>query len=94
MQFESFRAFADGGATAGAERVTAANGAYHHFEISLRSASGTTTATLVIDGAPAATQALPSEAPTTITLAVGAPFTSGANLNATIWIDNVIVERL
>ena len=94
VQFEAYRSFTDGGSAVSTERIDAGDGAYHRITVTLRSAGGTTNATLEVDGVVASTRSLATETPRTLSLQVGAPYTNNANFTPTIRVDNVIVERL
>lgn len=94
-RLEVYRSFADGGSVGGSSPVGIGTlGAFHRAVFTLRSFGGQVSCSLSIDGQTAVMQSVTAEPIRRISLEVGAPYTSNANIAATIRFDNVLVEPL
>lgn len=94
VQFEAYRSYVDGANYVSSEPVGARDGVFHKISIAFRSSSTSTAATLAIDGVDVSTRTLETEAPRTLYLQLGAPYTNAADMAATIRVDNVVVDKL
>lgn len=95
LRFETYRKFGDGGSVGSGTSVNGMTlGVFHHVDLTVRSQTGQVIGALAIDGQTPVVQTFSSGPPTKAVVQIGAPYTSNANVTATLRFDNVLVEGL